>query len=966
MEPLSFQTSSVLSWLFESTIYIALLTCMILAIKAFSRKKLPAWWHYGLWLLLLFRMLIPWGIDSRLSIFNYIPAPIANNSFMPYLKAQELNISFKQDEAGTAVFPDAQQIKESAQNRVSGNDVNSSRFHMSLDKALLILWIIGAMVFGGILLVKNLQFWRIVRRGPPATDKKILEQLEECKALMSVRKDVPVILTDRVKSPAIFGYFKPRLLLPPSIFETLETTELHCIFLHELGHLKRHDTGISWLVTVLQVIHWFNPFVWLAFHNLRIDQEAACDAYILSKIKKVTPADYAHTIISLLERFCQNRSLPSLAGIIENKAQIRRRILMIVNYKKYTRKMTFATVFMLTIVGFFFFTVSKGLSTAPEERGARFIQLENSDMKRYENHDWNFAVSIPNGWNYLPLDPASNRYEVVRFGSNKDGTNTFSVSRYILKPGQSLLEILKQIQPGWAQSGFGNFVTAEKAMGHRKAVVQDFSMPRGDGTWSVRQYYVAEGPVLHVLQFGTTDKNIKFELYDRIAESFEIHTESTTAGLKRFESFDGTFVLDIPGSWNPIPADSVNGVPDEVIRFISVENGDHFLAIARKSSYPGQSLDAYRDQMQRWLTDKGGKNFAASETLIGSQRVLLLDVDFPASSPVLHCRGYFLEGGKYLYMLGFGSINTDGMIELYDRMVKSLEFTAESTSAGKNIGDSSGTPNRTDGDIMESKLIKKVLPTYPDEAKPKGLTGTVILLLTVNEEGRVSDAKVLQGHPLFSEAAISAVKQWVYSPTMINGKPVSAIATVVIHFNMPGSYFVHMDKSGHLQDPRSSMNSDTLMEQLLQTEATIRIAIPSETPFQVAETTLKDLAGKGAKNIQIVGPYDLHQNQLFYITREAFTPAALDAVSPAVLALDANRLHALAVASSEVSGAEEKSSRLIYFVYINEAGKIFGLNRVLGPKIAAVEEELLRTRVIASGQRGANPVPVRMVVEIQL
>ena len=70
MEPLSFQTSSVLSWLFESTAYTTLLICLILAIKAFSGKKLPAWWNYGLWLLLLFRMLIPWGLESRLSLFN--------------------------------------------------------------------------------------------------------------------------------------------------------------------------------------------------------------------------------------------------------------------------------------------------------------------------------------------------------------------------------------------------------------------------------------------------------------------------------------------------------------------------------------------------------------------------------------------------------------------------------------------------------------------------------------------------------------------------------------------------------------------------------------------------------------------------------------------------------------------------------------------------------------------------------
>ena len=71
---------------------------------------------------------------------------------------------------------------------------------------------------------------------------------------------------------------------------------------------------------------------------------------------------------------------------------------MKIDIKKCIQKMTLSTVFMLTIAVFFFFTVSDGLSKAPVERGARIIQLVNSDMKRYENHDWNFAVNIPNGW----------------------------------------------------------------------------------------------------------------------------------------------------------------------------------------------------------------------------------------------------------------------------------------------------------------------------------------------------------------------------------------------------------------------------------------------------------------------------------------------------------------------------------------------------------------------------------------
>ena len=150
----------------------------------------------------------------------------------------------------------------------------------------------------------------------------------------------------------------------------MQKDELRCVFLHELGHLKNHDIGVSWLVTILQAVHWFNPFVWYGFHLMRIDQEIACDTYVLSRIKQINPADYANTIVRLLDRFIQNRQLPSLAGIIENKSQIKRRIALIMNFKKYTYKKTVVSAFMFLAVGLIFFTSPNGLSSVNEQSKA--------------------------------------------------------------------------------------------------------------------------------------------------------------------------------------------------------------------------------------------------------------------------------------------------------------------------------------------------------------------------------------------------------------------------------------------------------------------------------------------------------------------------------------------------------------------------------------------------------------------
>jgi protein TonB len=93
-------------------------------------------------------------------------------------------------------------------------------------------------------------------------------------------------------------------------------------------------------------------------------------------------------------------------------------------------------------------------------------------------------------------------------------------------------------------------------------------------------------------------------------------------------------------------------------------------------------------------------------------------------------------------------------------------------------------PIKVGGNVQESKLIRRVEPVYPELAKRARVQGRVVLVVTVDEEGNVSDIKVSAGHPLLDEAALTAVRQWKYSPTLLNGEPVPVIATVTVIFNL--------------------------------------------------------------------------------------------------------------------------------------------------------------------------------------
>lgn len=95
-------------------------------------------------------------------------------------------------------------------------------------------------------------------------------------------------------------------------------------------------------------------------------------------------------------------------------------------------------------------------------------------------------------------------------------------------------------------------------------------------------------------------------------------------------------------------------------------------------------------------------------------------------------------------------------------------------------------PIRVGEVAQESKLITKVEPAYPELAKRAGVSGMVTLQVTINEQGEVCEAKVLRGHPLLDDAAISAVKKWRYSPTYLEDQPVVVITTVTVVFKTRG------------------------------------------------------------------------------------------------------------------------------------------------------------------------------------
>jgi protein TonB len=96
------------------------------------------------------------------------------------------------------------------------------------------------------------------------------------------------------------------------------------------------------------------------------------------------------------------------------------------------------------------------------------------------------------------------------------------------------------------------------------------------------------------------------------------------------------------------------------------------------------------------------------------------------------------------------------------------------------------TPKRITigGNVQQAKLVRQPKPNYPPLAKQARISGVVHLAAIISKDGTIQDLKVIGGHPLLIPAALEAVKQWVYQPTLLNGEPVEVSTQIDVNFTL--------------------------------------------------------------------------------------------------------------------------------------------------------------------------------------
>lgn len=244
----------------------------------------------------------------------------------------------------------------------------------------MLVWLVGSHL----ILVRRLR----IQAGPVSPE--IEAQISRARARMGITKEVRVQTVSGLVTLAIFGWWRPRLLVPADLETRYSDEQIQGMLLHEFAHVRRGDVLWSWLALLVCALHWFNPFAWLAFRRFCAEREILCDAAALRSLGSDQRHSYGAALLSSLEVEPPIAGA-ALASFFFDHAELRQRLQAIVQPPRMTARARLIAASVLAVLCWPVFTTSRAhaqpepassTQNAAEEKTRGDRKTEDGDGKK--------------------------------------------------------------------------------------------------------------------------------------------------------------------------------------------------------------------------------------------------------------------------------------------------------------------------------------------------------------------------------------------------------------------------------------------------------------------------------------------------------------------------------------------------------------------------------------------------------
>jgi len=346
--------NAVLKIFLSMSFYGSLLILALLFGKQFLKNKISRQWQYYIWLVVVLRLLLPFGPEVSLMGKAYQAVDQAISQTVPLPPQQNA----PGDNPAPAVG--AEQHNEPVNS--PADDITTA--HQFQDIGVLLInhiWLVWLVAALGLLIRKITiyqGFVRYIKAGlTPVSDIERLDELSIVAEQSGIKKPIELCVNPLVSSPLLIGFFRPCIVLPSA---DIPEKDFRYIILHELTHYKRRDMLYKWLVQITVCLHWFNPLVYLMSREITKACEFSCDEAIITKMGSGNAKDYGKTLLDAMAAVGRYKENLGAVTLSENKQLLKERLGAIMSFKKksktiqlLTGMLTLCIIFSAAFVGIY-------------------------------------------------------------------------------------------------------------------------------------------------------------------------------------------------------------------------------------------------------------------------------------------------------------------------------------------------------------------------------------------------------------------------------------------------------------------------------------------------------------------------------------------------------------------------------------------------------------------------------------
>ena len=340
----------------------------IAIIRVIMLYRLPRKTFFILWNAALCRLLIPFFISSRFSVYT-IADTIRNKLLQAdNLLASDIVLSIN---AAASTMMDI--TSNTALEDLAGFDM----------RTMAMIWFVGILICTLFFLTTHFRCVREYKTALPIDN----EWIERWKQEHQMRRKVEIRQSDKINAALTYGLIKPVVLLPKTTDWTDET-RLQYILTHEYTHIKRYDILLKYLLSAAVCLHWFNPLVWVMYVLANRDIELSCDESVVRAFGEAVRSSYALTLIGLEEM------KSSFAPFVNSfsKSFIEERMVSIMKTKKVNTLSILSAIILVSSALILFATDSMtvsadGVNIAMQESSLAEATLAGNEMETATEND---------------------------------------------------------------------------------------------------------------------------------------------------------------------------------------------------------------------------------------------------------------------------------------------------------------------------------------------------------------------------------------------------------------------------------------------------------------------------------------------------------------------------------------------------------------------------------------------------